>query len=212
MSFCEAYIEDVSALLDGELDELAAKRAEAHLEACAECKALYDELSAVQGAFPEMETDVPPRMAPGVMHLLSASSTENPWRRRVARLIPIAACVVVIVWISGQGDNASVNAPIYDYSTISDPGGGWSETAKGQAPEADGASAEVKGRYVETHPTADVFGVSHRYIVAVDADEWETIACTVDELDEILHKHGVVMQNEPIAIDPDSDRVLIIAK
>ena len=67
------YREQLSALLDGELDEAARADALAHLEGCAECQAYFAELTALHDALNDADEPAPPAdFAAGVLARLHA--------------------------------------------------------------------------------------------------------------------------------------------
>ena len=101
------YKEQLSALLDGELDEAARADALAHLEGCAECQAYFAELTALRGALNDADEPAPPAdFAAGVLARLHAEDApqaaapaprktkkRSPWRGWAA----LAACAAVVV-------------------------------------------------------------------------------------------------------------------
>ena len=101
------YKEQLSALLDGELDEAARADALAHLEGCVECQAYFAELTALRGALNDADEPAPPAdFAAGVLARLHAESApqaaapaprktkkRSPWRGWAA----LAACAAVVV-------------------------------------------------------------------------------------------------------------------
>ena len=103
----DSYKEQLSALLDGELDEAARAETLAHLEGCAECQAYFAELTALRGALNEADEPAPPAdFAAGVLARLHAESApqaaapaprktkkRSPWRGWAA----LAACAAVVV-------------------------------------------------------------------------------------------------------------------
>lgn len=103
---CDRYLELFSARLDGALTEAEERELEEHLAVCPDCRAVGAQLSALQGAFPEMEEVlVPEGFARGVMDRIRA---ENPKkviplfkRPQVRALAGLAACLVLAVGLYG---------------------------------------------------------------------------------------------------------------
>lgn len=98
---CDQFLELLSARLDGALTEEEERELEAHLANCPDCRAVGAQLSALQGAFPELEEDAPPEgFARGVMDRIRASEVPKIiplWKRPQFRaLAGLAACLVLV--------------------------------------------------------------------------------------------------------------------
>lgn len=103
---CDQFLELLSARLDGALTEEEERELEEHLAVCPDCRAVGAQLSALRGAFPELEEDAPPEgFARGVMDRIRASEAPKIiplWKRPQFRaLAGLAACLVVIVGVYG---------------------------------------------------------------------------------------------------------------
>lgn len=104
---CDRFLELLSARLDGALTEEEERELEEHLAACPDCRAVGAQLSALQGAFPELEeaAAAPEGFAQGVMDRIRA--LESPkviplWKRpQVRALAGLAACLVLVVGLYG---------------------------------------------------------------------------------------------------------------
>ncbi|MCD7852852.1 MAG: zf-HC2 domain-containing protein [Oscillospiraceae bacterium] len=100
MKSCEAWQEQISADIDGELDAAERAALQAHLASCAECRAVYEAFSALSGAWePE---PLPDSLHKKIMERISTARAAETQRRqeRFLRLRPLAltaACLVVIV-------------------------------------------------------------------------------------------------------------------
>lgn len=104
-----AYKEMLSALLDGELSGAAREAALAHLDECADCRAYFEELTALRAALGDMEEyDAPEGFAAGVMARIRAGDTITRIRAGGAsetakkRFLPrryaaLAACAAVVL-------------------------------------------------------------------------------------------------------------------
>lgn len=103
---CDKYMELLSARLDGALTGEEERELEEHLAACPDCRAVGAQLSALQGAFPELEeVEAPEGFTQGVMgriRALEAPKVIPLWKRpQVRALAGLAACLVLVVGIYG---------------------------------------------------------------------------------------------------------------
>lgn len=102
MNECGKYREMISAMLDGELDANGSERLIAHLSSCAECRELYELLSAVSGGGVWELPEVPEGLHERIMSGVRAEAAARRKRARVVRLRPVAvaaACLVLIVGV-----------------------------------------------------------------------------------------------------------------
>ena len=77
----ETYWEQLSALLDGELNETDRAAVTAHLAQCADCQAYLAELTALRDAMGAWgDEDVPGGFAEGVMERVRREAPETLWR------------------------------------------------------------------------------------------------------------------------------------
>lgn len=105
---CDQFLELLSARLDGALTEEEERELEEHLAACPDCRAVGAQLSALQGAFPELEEiPAPEGFTRGVMDRIRASEAPKIiplWKRpQVRALVGLAACLVLAVGLYGAG-------------------------------------------------------------------------------------------------------------
>lgn len=104
---CDKYMELLSARLDGALTEEEERELEEHLAVCPDCRAVGAQLSALQGAFPELEeAAAPPEgFARGVMDRIRAEASPKVIplfkRPQVRALAGLAACLVLVVGLYG---------------------------------------------------------------------------------------------------------------
>ena len=93
----ETYREQLSALLDGELNETDRAAVTAHLAQCADCQAYLAELTALRDAMGAWEDeDVPDGFAEGVMERVRREARPKRGQRRAWRgLAALAACAAV---------------------------------------------------------------------------------------------------------------------
>ena len=96
---CDQFLELLSARLDGALTEAEEQELEEHLAACPDCRAVGAQLSALQGAFPELEeVPAPEGFTQGVMDRIRAEKKVIPLFKRpqFRALAGLAACLVLV--------------------------------------------------------------------------------------------------------------------
>lgn len=96
---CDQFLELLSARLDGALIEAEERELEEHLAACPDCRAVGAQLSALQGAFPELEeVPAPEGFTQGVMDRIRAEKKVIPLFKRpqFRALAGLAACLVLV--------------------------------------------------------------------------------------------------------------------
>lgn len=96
---CDQFLELLSARLDGALTEEEERELEEHLAACPDCRAVGAQLSALQGAFPELEeVPAPEGFTQGVMDRIRAEKKVIPLFKRpqFRALAGLAACLVLV--------------------------------------------------------------------------------------------------------------------
>ncbi|MCD8128360.1 MAG: zf-HC2 domain-containing protein [Oscillospiraceae bacterium] len=155
MKSCEAWQEQISADIDGELDAAERAALQAHLASCAECRAVYEAFSALSGAWePE---PLPDSLHEKIMERISTARAAETQRRqeRFLRLRPLAltaACLVVIVGTlfaaqhgmrvgSGSNTSSTVSFSMDTAAEMGTAAGGETESTAA-ATGADGSSPE----------------------------------------------------------------------
>jgi anti-sigma factor ChrR (cupin superfamily) len=124
---CERVRAQITAYLDGELDETSASSLRGHLRLCADCRRTADEHARVVDALAHLAPPEPPAaMWEGVKARLGAAEIEDARRSRIAlwwqrvrpQLVPglalAAAAAVGVVWIAhrrGHADETIAIAP-----------------------------------------------------------------------------------------------------
>lgn len=135
---CEQVLEAVSAALDGELSPAEQAQLEAHLAVCPECRALAEELSALNAALEEYEPAPPQWLAERVMERVAEQDRVVPisagrrpgWRRwtGLAAALALTVCAGGIgVWLKTDraGTEGVGGAPVtYSSSSLAGPSGG----------------------------------------------------------------------------------------
>ncbi|MDY3281604.1 anti-sigma factor family protein [Dysosmobacter sp.] len=116
MKYCEDYAALLDAYFDGECTPEEAERVRAHIAGCPGCRAYLNELALLRDAFPDEEdTEVPEGFADGVMAAIRADAAPQKRPGRWKRLVPMAACLALIVLAVNQlppmtGGNSSSTA------------------------------------------------------------------------------------------------------
>ena len=96
---CDKYWELLSARLDGALSAEEERELEEHLAHCPDCRAVGAQLSALQGAFPELEeVPAPEGFTQGVMDRIRAEKKVIPLFKcpQFRALAGLAACLVLV--------------------------------------------------------------------------------------------------------------------
>ena len=145
MNGCEARFEQISMLIDGELDEEKAAEVRAHIAACPDCAAVYALLSGVGGA---LEEDVPAGLHEKIMKSVDQAERVKKAQRRFTVLRPAltaAACLVVIVGtilLTGNLMHSRKAAPETAMSLASGVSASSAKAAAAPAAPAAAASAD----------------------------------------------------------------------
>ena len=120
---CEQMNGLLSAWLDGELSGNEQRQMQAHLEQCAQCRALFEQLQALHTSFAELEEiPAPDGFAEGVMDRVKAESESGSKvvplfkRPQMRGLAAMAACALLCVGLgsgllSGRSGEGAVPAP-----------------------------------------------------------------------------------------------------
>jgi|GEM_PF-4416398 len=98
MTECEKYRDDMSAMLDGELSREGMQALHEHVKHCPACAALLKDYVAVGRLFPA-EEPVPDVLHKNVMAGVRQVKRERR-KRMLVHLLPVAACLVLIVGIA----------------------------------------------------------------------------------------------------------------
>lgn len=128
MSHCDKYIEMASLYVDGELPEDEVPELLEHLDACPDCRRVYEAFAGISGALGE--TDAPEGFAAAVMDAVGAAAVpkkvSKPRRRILAvKYAAMAACLALVIAAgvrlaspAADGGVAGENEPaIYDASS-----------------------------------------------------------------------------------------------
>lgn len=155
MKYCEEYAALLDAYFDGECTPEEAEQVRAHIAVCPGCRAYLNELALLRDAFPnETDTEVPEGFADGVMAAIRADAAPqkrpHPWKR----LVPMAACLAVIVLAANQLPGMM--------------GGGSSSSSTAAAPASAAAGADTAEDAVEPR-----VGETYQYFTAASEDAGE---------------------------------------
>ena len=115
---CETSTEWISAWLDGALTPLEERMLMAHLEQCPNCAILFEQFTALNAAFSELEElPAPEGFTQGVMERVRAQEAPAPvqpkvvplFRRPAVRaLVSVAACAVLCVGLTRIAGHSSM--------------------------------------------------------------------------------------------------------
>lgn len=102
---CDRALEQMSAMLDGELTAEESEQLQAHLDACQSCRAVYAELAAVDAAVAADQAEPPEALRENVMHAIRSEQKHKPARRTRSYVTAglIAAAALALVVLSGLG-------------------------------------------------------------------------------------------------------------
>ncbi|MEG2176422.1 MAG: zf-HC2 domain-containing protein [Oscillibacter sp.] len=138
MKYCEEYAALLDPLVDGALSEEDAARVRAHLTTCDHCRDYVDAALYLRAAFPRVEdTVVPDGFAEGVMAAVRVESRKHkktPWSKI---LLPLAACLAVVVALEALP--GSVSAPAASPPMVTQRSNDGNITAGDTAAPANGA-------------------------------------------------------------------------
>lgn len=95
MSECTKIQELISALVDGEVSESEKTEIEKHIEACPECKAMFEAFTAVSESLFELE-EVPENLHESIMREVKneGRKKKSPW----LKILPLAACFALVIF------------------------------------------------------------------------------------------------------------------
>lgn len=160
---CEQMLELLSARLDGELNQTEEQAVQAHLEQCPECRALWEQISALQFSLDDLETiPAPEDFAQGVMARVRQESRRPKvvplWKhRQVKALMGVAACAALIVGLGSirMGNSKEAAAPMMaaPEAAMIESDTAVAESSAGEAPMAyDRAPAALYQKSAECVP------------------------------------------------------------
>lgn len=108
MSYCDEFVELVSAAVDGALSDTERTRLEEHLEQCPQCRALYEDLLSLHAALSDLPpVEVPEDLTDRIMAAVAADNVvplvppvkkrSNPWQKWLASAA-VLAVVIAGAW------------------------------------------------------------------------------------------------------------------
>lgn len=93
----------ISAGVDGELSEEDSAALHAHLDACPDCRRVYDAFQCIGDAVRDDLVEPPELLAKGVMHKVrSMERGDSPRRFAFGKFTALAACLAVVLFAAGQ--------------------------------------------------------------------------------------------------------------
>lgn len=140
---CEQVSELISEYIDGELDESTAAAVASHIDNCADCRRLYDEISAVCRAVADIgEVQIPDGLHERIMSTVSTQKRASRRRRTITYLgIGVAAMLCISVVSSTLVQRMGTNADdliVISESTDASYGAGPADTASKDKITAEG--------------------------------------------------------------------------
>lgn len=97
---CEKYQELISCLIDGEITPEERAELEKHIASCPECKAMYEDFSALSDMMDDSMAQVPDSLHEKIMSGVKSTAAKKSKKPLIIRLRPYmaaAACLVVAV-------------------------------------------------------------------------------------------------------------------
>ena len=150
---CDEYRDRIDDLVDGTLEGAARRELDAHLAACAECRALAEDLLAIRRAAGHLPPLTPPeriwqQIAPQVSAPIAVAARPTPnWRERLAVPLAIAAVLLAAVAITAvmrQWRGASGSSQTTAATSVAAPG-------SNEATAAELKSLQTELEQAQTH-------------------------------------------------------------
>lgn len=165
MKDCDRFAPMLSAFVDGELTDEERAETAAHVEGCAACQKLLDELLEVHAAFDAFEEeDVPDGFTADVMAAVRAekAAVKPPVKRRSAwkRYLPMAACAALVLFA------AAITVPRFDTKQAAN------DTAASPAPESQMLVSTADAPAVEPDSAPDEEAFPDEYCEAVQGSSF----------------------------------------
>ncbi len=100
---CEQVFEQLSALLDGELNAEERAQLQAHLDGCPRCRALLEELRQTDAAMADLRQPPPADFAQGVLDRIGQNAARTKQKKRFRLAGTCAAAAAVLGLVIGVG-------------------------------------------------------------------------------------------------------------
>ena len=97
MITCDKALELLSAQLDGALTIEEQTALEEHLSSCPECRAVQEELAAIDEALPELSQEPPRLLHDGVMQTIRRETRRRKERKPVLRFVGVMAAAAALL-------------------------------------------------------------------------------------------------------------------
>lgn len=101
---CEKALEQLSAMLDGELGDAEELALREHLAACPTCQAVFETMRDIDAAIAEAQLEPPAALRENVMREVRTGSRRQSKRRVTVAVIGTAAAIALILGALGQID------------------------------------------------------------------------------------------------------------
>ncbi len=205
MNRYDSFAEDVSALADGTLDPADRPRVEAHIEACADCRALLDDLRALRREASALPRDpLPPALWPRVAARLRDQGVRDEtgaggrsawwqWAAIAALLVLAVGAGLMMTWMRRPAVQTTASQMHED--TGAQPGSTGNATAN---PSVQGVEAEL--RMAEEHYEKAITGleqVAKSEQSSLDPQVAATVKRNLEVIDQAIAESRTALRTEP---------------
>lgn len=199
MNECEKYQEMISAMLDGELGGVEHEQLIAHMSSCAECRELYELLSAVTGSGLWELPEAPEGLHEHIMSGVKAAAAEKKKQGLSRRLRPWMATAACLVLIAG----VIFGVPRFFRMGSSGTPSVMNSTAAANSAPADQAAPESIPSAADDTAADNNAGIDEsEYVNSHSPAEEAKSGATVNGPEDDRESDGSVSQNSP---DPASE-------
>jgi hypothetical protein len=204
---CTDFAESISALADGTLDPAQRPRVEAHVEACAECRQLLDDLRALRreaSSLPRepLPDSLWPRTAARLRDQGVRAGTAGPsgargalwqWAAIAALLVAVVGAGLIVTWSRRPAPATSANAAHEDSEVRP------ASTGNASAP-ASVQGIEMELRMAEEHYEKAISGleqVANTDQNALDPQVAATVKRNLEVIDQAIAESRTALKAEP---------------
>ncbi len=206
MNKYDSFAEDVSALADGTLDPADRPRVEAHIEACADCRALLDDLRALRREASALPRDpLPPALWPRVAARLRDQGVRDEteaggrlawwqWAAIAALLVLAVGAGLMVTWMRRPAVQTTTATETHE-----DTGVQPASTGNAAAnPSVEGVEAEL--RMAEEHYEKAISGleqVAKSEQASLDPQVAATVKRNLEVIDQAIAESRSALRTEP---------------
>ncbi len=202
MSDCEKYIELISQMADGELDEAQSEQLHTHIAECADCKRVFEAFSGLSEALSSELVEPPEMLAKGIMFKINNQKRHNR-RFGFGKFTALAACLALALFGAahyGLLGSLSSDAPMAAKSVSPDE-----STALYAAPPAPESGEGSKA----LDQAQDAGGVSETQMLTAAGDA--TLTCADGaELQLGFPEQNLALENGKTAADIEKEPVFLL--